>query len=643
MKPKVIQWTLPLLVLIAGVLYMRAGSHIRLPEDEQVVWSNPAVTEPGLAPALAGHFYNSSTEGFRPAIRPVSTLVQRAAWNSFRGDRSGFQWLQILTFGLAGVLLGLLWIRLHGPGFAPLLAGLWLVVHPVSSASVLTLAGMSDLLALVFLLLSMLTAARVFSACRHGVVERLSIVVTAVLLLLAAWSRETALAGILVLACWAWAEAAKSERDVRSGLGGPSGLPATGVRAQGRFKLLLPFFLGLAVVLVLFVVHRMVTLAALPEHLRLGHAVGAATGLETGQRILTGLATVPTTLRLLLFPHPLGYSYDYLLSAPLLPLRAALGAVVLAGAVFLLVRSIRAGSRVTPWIALFLFTVIGATGIFVPLFEFDTERLLLLGLPGAIALVLHGARWLGQRFPGRVPVRGALVAGVVVAGLFAFRTVTRQDDFRDWETLVQNQVKSYPQSAEGRLDQGNLYLTRRHWAGAVTEYEEAVRLRPDFWIAWVNMGTAHLSQEEPGLAMRSLEHALQGMADKPQFATIEARAHYNRALVLMQQNRNQEALAGLQRMLRIFPDHVSSHANAGFIYSNARQYDAQAKFHLGRAMDLEKDPERMKVLEDFLTRIEKRRQRMATDQDQPSGDPLPGEDRMSGEGGTSGEDLDREE
>jgi cytochrome c-type biogenesis protein CcmH/NrfG len=616
-KSRIALWSLLIAVVVTGVLYARSSNHARLPEDELVVWNNPAVTATGLHPACLGRFYDSNQDGLRPTIRPVATMVTRVEWFFFHGDRSGFQWVQIGLLGLGGLLLGLLWFRRHRTVWGALIAALWLVVHPIASASVLTLAGMGDLLALDFLLLALLAASRSLDERLQGPAGVKWLAVCGAALLLGAWSRETALAGVGVLVVYGWVE----QREDRVG-----GVDRTGearARRSGWSSETARLYLALGLVLVLFLVHRMVSMGALPLHLRLGHTAGAGTGLGLERRLLVGLAMVPTALRLCVFPRDLGYSYDYLLSAGQLGLRAACGAVLLLGLTGLLVQALRRGWVVTVWVALLLFPLIGATGIVVPLTDFDTERLLLPALPGFVGVVICGAHALQSWRRARTWAIPGLVLALVAAGGLSWRTLARERDFVDWETLIKAEIRTYPGSAQGRLDLGNTLLARGLWSGAISEYTEAVRLRPDLWTAWVNLGAAYLGQQEPGLAMRSLDQALAGVKDRPEFVTIEARAQYNRALILMQQNRNPEAVQCLKRMLEVFPDHVSAHANLGFIYSTNSNFTSQAKYHLGRAMELEKDPERQKVLQEFFDRVEKRHKRTVLDEESggdPSGD-----------------------
>jgi tetratricopeptide (TPR) repeat protein len=125
-------------------------------------------------------------------------------------------------------------------------------------------------------------------------------------------------------------------------------------------------------------------------------------------------------------------------------------------------------------------------------------------------------------------------------------------------------------------------------------------------MAWINIGASYFAQEDYGLARRAFTHAVDGIAGNTAFRTADARARYNRGLVLMRQNANADAAQDFEATLLVFPDHMAAHANLGFIYRNSRRFDEQALMHLGRALELDPDPERRKGLEEAIEFIEAR-------------------------------------
>lgn len=594
-----------LVVLLPGLLYWSAPNHDRLPNDELVVWSNPAVTGSSLLPILQGRFFDSSRDGFRPALRPVATLALRIEFALFHQDRTRYQWVQIILLALDALLFQLLCLRFFHSRLAALLGGAMLVAHPLAGAPVLELAGASDLLALGFSLLALLAAWRVLHPEAPGASLSLGLLAVLVPLLLAVWCKESAVALIPALWLWAWARQRESaEGDSPDPARGPSRAGHDATRGGRIESSAIALAGGAGLVLLLFLAHRAIVTATLPHYLRIGVAVEAETGLSWGRRVLLGVAAVPTGLRLLLVPFSLGYSNDDLLSPSHPGWRVLGGGLVLVALAALLIRSLRRGSDLALWASLSLFPLLAAAGMVGPAGEILAPRLLFMVVPGMTGLILRGGEAVRSRMSGAVPRLAPLAAGLILVVFWGVRTRARSHDYIDWETLVRSQVATRPASARGHFDLGNIYLTRQQWDAAVSEYTEALRLRGDYWMAYVNLGSAYFGKEESGLAMRAFERVREALQGKPEFATVDARSDYNRALILMRQSRNQEAAAALTHMLEIFPDHVFSHANLGFLLANNPRTMEQARLHLRRAEELETDPDRQQTLRNYLRKLE---------------------------------------
>ncbi len=731
MKARWLLVALPILVLIAGLLYVHVGRHGRLPEDELVVWSNPAVTGPSIGPVLLGRYYDSSLDGFRPAVRPLATLFLRLEWLVFRTDRAGFSWVEVVLLGLAGFWLFLLLRRELGSMVAAALGSVLCVVHPLACASVLGVAGTSDLLALNLVLVAFLLGRRSRFLSPPG---KGPAVGAAVALLLALLSKEAAFAFVPAFWVWLWARArgatlpanpgdsglpeqegarsyfpdpgsptvaedtGLSEREgvwqdraggdvptMAEGAGLPdeegvwpdraggdvppmaedTGLPEgenawrdraggdvptmaedaglpdeegvwpdrtgrvvpplaqkPGLAESGSFLSFL--FLGSLAALVVVLIHREAAFLALPQNLKIARAVGAATGMSWLRRSVVGLSSVVLFLKLLVLPLGLAYSHDEIGVGGAPVLSALAGAIILVLLGVFLVRWARKGSPLALWAALTFFPLFGATGIIGAGGEFPSERLFFMALPGAIGLIAAG--YLSLRRFRNLRLDLAVTAVVLlIAVALSVRTSLRLPDYQEWDTLVSDQTANHPRSVVGHYDLGNVYLIEGQWDNALAQYQEAVKLNPDFWMAWVNMGTAYFSNSEPGLAVRSFERTMAGTRGRPEFTTVEARAEFNRALVLMQQNRNDEAVSGFIRMLQVFPDHLAAHANLGFIYSNNSRFDDLALQHLGRALELETNPERKKSLEAFIGKVSQRREAQEKEQHKgaSAGSPAP--------------------
>jgi tetratricopeptide (TPR) repeat protein len=254
--------------------------------------------------------------------------------------------------------------------------------------------------------------------------------------------------------------------------------------------------------------------------------------------------------------------------------------------------------------------VVGATGLLVPTGDLVPPRLFLAVLPGAIALLLLLATRVGARWRDQVRVILGTAVALSIALPLGVRTVLRVRDYQTWDAVVIRQTEAFPRSAQGWFDRGNLALARRNHVTALHYYESATTVWPEHWSAWINTGATYGDRDERGLAIRIYDRVIEATEGKPEFRVLEARAKLNRAMIFLTQVRNVEAAQGFENMLEVFPDHVAAHANLGMVYSNSEHLDEKSTMHLNRAMQLETNPERRKLLQDFLDRIRERRERL---------------------------------
>jgi hypothetical protein len=624
-----------------------------------------------VTPALQGRFYDSERDGFRNAIRPLPLVLLRMEHSAFGESAAGYRVIQLLLLGAVGVLLFLLLAAWWGSVLGAAFGAMFLVVHPLSVPAVAGIAGVSDLLALAFLL-SALWAART----NRGVATSSGLV------LLAALCNEMVFAVIPAIGVWAWAQsrrggvrpaAGRIEETVDPGRAGKAELPGgtrggaplgVGARSGGgarervlslfRGEPVTAFAFGSSLACFAALLYRALILWTLPQNLKIAQAVEAWTGVALGKRLLVGMAGFFESFRLIVFPRPIGYANDDLLTSPLTPLRAAAGLLL---GVVLVWGLARTASRVALdrrlatshqaasgrprapgpraasdrgavsgafWIAMVLFPVIGASGLVFSTGAILPPRALLFVLPGVAGLCEWGVQWaLAGRSGGLL--RAALpVLGATILGLACWRTIDRTNDYRGWEVLVQRQTIEFPRSAQGWFDLGNIRLTRGEYAAARAAYNEALTLRPDYWEAWINLGVTYYSEEDRGLAMRAFTQVVDGTAGLDALRAVQARARFHQGLVFLTQVKNVDAARCFEDMLAVFPDHPYSHANLGMLYSNSEYLDDRARTHLERALQLETAPERRAVLGGFLDDLDKRREQKKRRQERLSGGVVPG-------------------
>lgn len=587
-------WVAPVLLwLLSAAVYWGAQDNQSLTEDTRVVWANPSVSGPDLKGALLGRYEFDPNETDE-AVRPVATMANRLRHDVMGDDRGSFVWNQVTLHALCGTLLCALILATLGSPVAALLSGAVFVVHPLMTSSVLSLAGVAEQLALGFGLLALLTLNGVLrDPARRGSGALLA----AVLLFLAIGSKEAAFLFLPVSLVWILS------------------CHLQGRKAVGAWRV--RYVLGILTIGVLGLIFRMASMALLPSSLRAAPAVHPDTGVGFLDRALIGLASIPTHLQLLIYPQSLSYTYDFLPEQlrPHFPWFVVAGAVVLvllaSGTVVL---SVRRRSSAGLWVGFFTFSLVASLGFVAPIGDFLNERTGYFLLPALLGAASLGLLSLKRTYDHRWVGISVVTASMLLIGGYSIRTIARVGDYKDQDSLILSTIDSID-SAQAHYDLGNLFLSRGQYPSARSQYEIALEKNPELWMAWINLGAAFSREEDFSLAMRAYTKALDGAGDRPEYRVPMAKAHFNRAIIFMRQDRNEEAVADLLQTVAVLPDHLRAHASLAFIYRNSPAYDEQALEHFRRAIELETNPEARQKLEEATDYIYERQAELEREKD----------------------------
>ena len=132
---------------------------------------------------------------------------------------------------------------------------------------------------------------------------------------------------------------------------------------------------------------------------------------------------------------------------------------------------------------------------------------------------------------------------------------------------------SYPDTGPNAWNNLGLLATREGRINeAIGNFQEALRLGPDYWIALENLGNAYRQQKRWDEARAALERAV---AARPR----DAEANYSLAMVYAQTEDTDRAYQYLQNALKLRPEYPEALNNLGILYLRTRRRDdAVAKF-----------------------------------------------------------------
>jgi tetratricopeptide (TPR) repeat protein len=152
----------------------------------------------------------------------------------------------------------------------------------------------------------------------------------------------------------------------------------------------------------------------------------------------------------------------------------------------------------------------------------------------------------------------------------------KQERIADARGSFERAVKltaTYPDTAPSAWNDLGILATREgNINAAVADFQEAVRLSPDYWIALENLGNAYRQQKRWDDARGAFERAIAVRPQAPE-------AYSNLAIIYAQADDTDHAYQYLQNALKLRPDYPEALNNLGILYLRTRRRDeGVAKF-----------------------------------------------------------------
>jgi protein O-mannosyl-transferase len=504
-----------LIVLVAGLVYANTLSNRFVFDDLDLIPNNSLAHDATELGAIFGGPYQFQE---RPATlyRPLAiwTIAANTGINRVAGNAGPepfvFRLTNLLLHAAVSGLLYYWLISLQFPVRLSLAAALLFAVHPIHTEAVASVVNRSELLAALFGLLLLL--------CHR---QRRHPVGCALLLLLALWSKESAIAIVPVL-----------------------------ILMDGFFR----------------VPNRVVPIAAYTIY-----AATAAGWLALRARVLSGelqvfpfldnpLVTASVLPRLYTAARvqvdylrlqilPVGLSSDYshnqisviqVASSPYVLLFLAL----CAGFAVLGWKAWRSGHQAVPFLLLsYAVLFVPTSNVLMPIGTIMAERLAYFPSMMFSVAVSYGAWLLYRRSP-----RATTAAFLVVLGIFSALTIMRNQTWSDELTFYTAQVESAPESARAHFAYGSALATvSKSDRAAVAEYEQALQIYPHYSDAHFNMGNA----------LRRLggdpERVIAAYRSAIRIDNSHTNALVNLGRFLVQHGRMEEARSVLEQLKQIDP------------------------------------------------------------------------------------------
>jgi protein O-mannosyl-transferase len=488
---------LAIVFVFAVLLYSNTFNHNYALDDEPAITKNKLTTQ-GVAgiPEMftTGYWYGwngKSSWGYRP----VPLMTYAIEWQIWPSTPAAGHIMNAVYYGISLILLLLLMYHLTGkkhPVFA-IVVTLLFAAHPVHTESVANIKGRDEILCFLFLCGSML------ALFRYNQTKNILMLITSALtFFFALLSKETAITFLAVIPVTVYLFATREIKRV-------FGISSVFMVVAGIYMLIRK--------VVLTDITGSGSLEAIDNLLM------AAPDLSS--RLATAISILGRYFYLLVIPHPLSYDYSFN-QIPILTFSDP-GAWI--PAIIIITMAIVACVKLNSWkwftlsVVILFASLSISSNIFFIIGSPMAERFLFI--PSlAVCIILGyviskaGGFIYNDKTTMLKPVkqnRAVLLALLIpVMGLYSFKTITRNADWKDNATLFKADLHKSPKSARTNYNYGWILVNQKFAAEtnpakrdvilnqAINLLSKAVQIFPDYSHAWINLGEAyHLKHMYP--------------------------------------------------------------------------------------------------------------------------------------------------
>jgi len=161
--------------------------------------------------------------------------------------------------------------------------------------------------------------------------------------------------------------------------------------------------------------------------------------------------------------------------------------------------------RIFFWLSFFLISLLPTLTPF-GISWIVAERYVYLGTIGIIVPIVVLIEYIGRKVS---EPKIAYVILTILLLILGTRTILRNDDWKNQDTLWLSTAKTSPSSAQNHNNLGDYYGRQGNFEKAVEEFQTAIKLQPNYGDAYHNLGNTYQQVQKYDLALASYQKALE--------------------------------------------------------------------------------------------------------------------------------------
>jgi tetratricopeptide (TPR) repeat protein len=240
--------------------------------------------------------------------------------------------------------------------------------------------------------------------------------------------------------------------------------------------------------------------------------------------------------------------------------------------------------RVFFWLSFFLISLL-PTLTPLPISWIVAERYVYLGSLGIFVVIALAIQTIGQ-FVKEKRVSYLILAVIIV--LLSFRTILRNGDWQNQDTLWLATAKTSPSSPQNHNNLGDYYGRHGNLERAAEEFKKAIELNPHYGDAYHNLANVYRQMGKTDYATENYQKALSLNPNLWQ-------SYQNLAAIYFEQGKYDLSLEFTKKALKINPQDSNLYTILGIVYSKIG-VTAEAKEQFQKAIQLDPNNQKAKQL-----------------------------------------------